>query len=462
MGSSSELQLRQGRSFTYLRLGIFTCQCHNSGCLTAQPYRLLYQAFVAHSPTTSRVDYIHRSIVMFKVNRSSQGSVVDPSDKTMSQALRAFLSGASLDKDTPDTITLTVGTKTQQTWTLPKSLLAKQSLVFRSLFTEDIVVSEKELPTITPQAFADFVNFLRSSIYATNTKAEGYSTIRANVDACILGIQLGAEDYRIAALRTLYKIFEPQARSPLSNTIRSVIRARDIEYVCVHAGAGNLAFSPCDTDATGYMRGLRMMCFDALAAHWTQRNVVFFSMQSETHKEWLFLRKNTVLLHRTTTWLTVLARFPEFRARLVGTKGIVGEDRAGLLRDEDDYIFLLGEHGDGGFLGDGDTETDGENRPVAEFSRRNGILNCRKLTIRFGKGSSGSSSSGSSGHSNSNGGGGVDSSSGSNGGVQEETAQTEEDMRPKHIEDVDADFKQEEKKDSIRTESGDGEKLKSE
>lgn len=343
----------------------------------------------------------------------------------------------------PDTITITVGTETQRTWTLPKELLAQRSYLFAQLFTEETTISDKHLANITPYTFADFVDYLRSGIYTANSKVADYNAVRANVDACILGAQLGADDYRKAALRTLHKLFKPLAQSTTSNATRSMLRAADMEYVCMRASTANLAFAPCVTDTAAMMRGLRMLCYDGLAAHWTQRNVVFFSgYMSAPKPRYLQLSEGSLAQRqrKTPTWGSLFTRFPEFRARLVVTKDAVGETRSWLLRDAEFY-FLPAEGVDMDVEANTESSDDSETEDESVGSEQDSVIGDggdarakrQKLTLKLrGFGSS---------------------QDGGGGGEEVDRTRTEDDMKPEHIEDIDVDAGREQVQTVIKVET---------
>jgi hypothetical protein len=114
------------------------------------------------------------------------------------------------------------------------------------------------LTDLDPRAFANFVDYIRSSIYSLNEQIPGFRAIPHNTLAYLLGAQLGAREYAVAAMRQLYMIFEPLARLPTSNARKSSIRATDVEFVWRNTQDGD---------------GLRWLFGDAVASHWTAREV---------------------------------------------------------------------------------------------------------------------------------------------------------------------------------------------
>ncbi|USP73915.1 uncharacterized protein yc1106_01189 [Curvularia clavata] len=357
------------------------------------------------------------------------------------QAQRAYLSGAALEPGTPGTITITVGTtEPRPSWTIPKTLLAERSHVFKSLFNEDTKVSDKHLPAITPNAFANFADYIRSSIYSTNTQVTGYNDIHAHVDACILGAQLGADEYRKAALRSLHALFTPGAHASNWNASRSIVGAKEMQYVCEHTSAATLVFAPCVTDIAAMMRGLRYLCYDALASHWTQRNVIFFSSSRSSKLGWGLWRgvsgassssskQIPPLPPPRSTWSDLFERFPEFRERIVKTSDVAGLARARLLKDVKEYYLVFrdedsdtsGLTSDSG--SDDDSDSEGCRKLRKMFKSREGKSDAapekrQKLTLKL-KGLGGTRE----------------------GGVrmeEQESRQTPEaDTRPQHIENID-------------------------
>lgn len=308
--------------------------------------------------------------------------------RNTSKGPRIYRSADTSNKGVPHiagTMKIVVGaeSKDQRTWELPRALLSRHSDMFKSIFTADSTVSEVQLPTISPDAFANFSSYMHSSIYSTNTKVAGYRSIRAHADACLLAAKLEADKYWEAAMRQLYSLLLPLARSRRSDAKQSFIRAGDIEYICVNATAEKLQGSvtinsgpfannkpfnseirPTVTNSlpnvpplpprkghhshdVGAMEGLRTLFFDALASHWTQYDVIYIGAQDSPRGGGF--NKNDVP-GDTTTWRQVCDTYPDFRAHIGKTTGHANAWRTALLRHIDVYLDpadpqLLGEQG---------------------------------------------------------------------------------------------------------------------
>jgi hypothetical protein len=194
-----------------------------------------------------------------KRNRYFQTAILDPTRRMSVLQHRECRSATpSLGLSPPtDTLKVIVGsdTLTQRTWHLPKALLARHSTSLAKL-CHNPYRNEVTLTDLDARAFANFVDYMRSSIYSLNEHIPGFRAIRHNTLAYLLGAQLGAQEYADAAMRQLYMIFEPLARLPTSNARKSSIRADDVEFVWRRTQDGD---------------GLRRLFGDAVASHWTQR-----------------------------------------------------------------------------------------------------------------------------------------------------------------------------------------------
>ncbi|KNG49455.1 integral membrane protein [Stemphylium lycopersici] len=253
-------------------------------------------------------------------------------------------------KPTGTTI-ITVGTSesTSRTWTLSQETLAQHSSYYRRLFAAESSTSHTLL-LATPHAFANFVDYLHSNIYSTNTQVANYSAMRAHTDACILGAKLGARVYTESAIRALHALFEPLAESESWDERQSTIREADVEYVCIHAEE---KFLPPGVEDVGALTGLRRLFFDALAAHWSRRHVL----------DLMVCRINAgvgAASRSGATWTSLWFGFPEFAERVGDTWRVMGMYRRGLLKGAEDY-FCVSE-GDTdieeGERGDADEEDD--------------------------------------------------------------------------------------------------------
>ncbi|KAL1799776.1 hypothetical protein ACET3X_000118 [Alternaria dauci] len=273
----------------------------------------------------------------------------------------------------PDTIKIIVGpdSTNQRTWSLPKAQLSRYSHIFRSIITVDDTVSEVELPTISPNAFADFVSFMHSSIYSVNTNITGYRSVRAHTDACLLAAKLEADEYWEAGMRKLYNLFLPLAKSKRSDAKQSFIRASDIAYICVNTTEENLrgvaiinSNPPTSNDPAipqitlttedsasgappapprntyrsndiGAMKGLRTLFFDAVASHWTHRDVIYVGAP-----ELLRVDGNDKIdvPVDSTTWGQVYAMNPDFHLHITKTAGVLLGWRASLFKHINRYL----------------------------------------------------------------------------------------------------------------------------
>ncbi|OAL00579.1 hypothetical protein IQ06DRAFT_347933 [Phaeosphaeriaceae sp. SRC1lsM3a] len=192
-------------------------------------------------------------------NKFFQSAVLDPSlpqDQTRSSAFSSI--PATVVPTNMLKIIVGPDPVSQRTWTLPKALISKHSSCLALKCSSTTV----ELPSVTPHAFANFVDFMHSSIYSVNSQVPDYRPIRADTDACALGLRLGAKEYVVAAMRHLYELFEPLALLLTGSRQASMITAQDISYLC----SALQGFS-----VPAY--GLRIMFFDTVASHWTQSEV---------------------------------------------------------------------------------------------------------------------------------------------------------------------------------------------
>jgi hypothetical protein len=140
-----------------------------------------------------------------KPNSYFQSAVKNPARKMTSKDERPYKhAGASKQGvvEVAGTYSVTVGTQntSQRTWVLPKALLARHSDLFAFLMRECPDREGTELPAVSPVDFANFVDYIHSSIYSLNTQVAGYRATRANTDACLLGVRLEAKSYSDAAL----------------------------------------------------------------------------------------------------------------------------------------------------------------------------------------------------------------------------------------------------------------------
>ncbi|KAI4656084.1 hypothetical protein J4E93_000801 [Alternaria ventricosa] len=267
----------------------------------------------------------------------------------------------------PGTTKIIVGPESnQRTWQIPKAFLIRHSSMFDKIIAANRTISEIHLPTITPNAFADFVLYMNSSIYSPNTVVTGYRSLRAHAEACLLGAKLEASEYWEAGMRQLHKLVEPLARSTRSDAKQSLIRASDIAYICANTTAESLrriaiidpvarnqsAGSPPPprqdrhSQASAGMELLQRLFFDALASHWSQRDVIYIGAQ-DSPRGGGFNRNDVP--GDSTTWGELCETYPDFKTHMENTGGISSRDRGSILREINLYLDLpVEEKEDGG------------------------------------------------------------------------------------------------------------------
>jgi hypothetical protein len=273
-----------------------------------------------------------------KPNRFFQAALTDP---TTIMTLPQHRSG---------TIKITVGPDpiTSRIWHLPRALLTRHSTYLAKYATNPYTHSIL-LRSIEPRDFANFVDYMRSSIYSLNEHVPGYRAIRQNTEAAVLGMKMGSTGYTQAAIRQLHMIFLPLARLKTSNARKSSIRASDVQYVC-QAGLGG---------------GLRQLLFDAVASHWTQAEV-------------LNIRSAMDMPGDTTSWADVYNSYPEFRRSIAESLGVGDAGRVTLLKSVEEYISPIttsvsaAQPGDEGIVEGGErVQVVGERgRPILRPRRR--------------------------------------------------------------------------------------------
>jgi hypothetical protein len=205
------------------------------------------------------------------------------------------------------TLKVTVGAATvmQRVWTLPKSLLAHHTTFFQR-FCTDPSINEVELKDIDARCFANFVDFMRSSIFSLNKQVPGFKSIRHSIDAYILSEKLGAERYSAAAMTCLYGLVEPMANDPGSKRVLSPIKAEDVELVCTAV------------KDEGIGHHLRKMVFNAVASHWTQGEAV--------------------LVKKAEGWSDVFKQHSAFRKAIMATLNVPDQYRVVLLKPLKQYL----------------------------------------------------------------------------------------------------------------------------
>jgi hypothetical protein len=205
---------------------------------------------------------------------------------------------------------------TQRAWLLPRALLAKHSTYFAKICAKS-ETNEHNLEDVDPRAFANFVDYIRSSIYSLNANTAAFRHVRANVKAALLGIKFGARDYADAAIRQLYMLFEPLARLRTSNKSKSVIRASDIEFVC------RQSFGSKEEEKAA--ERLRQLFFDATASHWGQFEAVKIFQMRDLHGD-------------TVAWNEVNSKYPQFAHTMKQSILVMDKARAQLLRPVKEYL----------------------------------------------------------------------------------------------------------------------------
>lgn len=198
---------------------------------------------------------------------------------------------------------------TQRTFYLPKSLLSKHSTFFRDIIDKD--VDRIALPNGDPRMFQNFVDFLHSNIYSLNTAVNNYNPVSHHASAWIVGQLFGCPSFRNAALCKLHTLFEPHASMQGSHATVSPIRPAHIQFVCVNT----------EKDSA-----LRLLFFDAVAAHWTQ----FEAMNIGNHMD---------VDGESVSWLQVYNQFHDFRNTLAFSSGYVDNLRGRLLGDVEEYLM---------------------------------------------------------------------------------------------------------------------------
>jgi hypothetical protein len=267
---------------------------------------------------------------MFLVGRTDgwfQNAIKDPARNETSRDKRPYKHAGASKKAVPEvagTHKVTVGTPDagQRSWELSKALLARHSTLFASLFQDYPDREGTDFPTVSPNDFANLVDYMRSNIYGLNTQVSGFRAMRANTDACLLGIRLEVERYSNAALIHLHDLFLPFGRLRFSNARLSLIRASDLKYVCDQTSDD----SATPTSKSHSAAALKQLFFDAIAAHWTIRDILSIGDPSlETPGD-------------TTTWTDVYGDYHDFRVWIVSSTKTQDSFRAKYLLPQSKYI----------------------------------------------------------------------------------------------------------------------------
>ncbi|KAI4642757.1 uncharacterized protein J4E78_010088 [Alternaria triticimaculans] len=260
--------------------------------------------------------------------------------------------------EVPGTMKIIVGPESnQRTWHIPKARLIRHSSMFDGIIAADRKISEVQLPTITPNAFADFVPYMESSVYSPNTVVTGYRSLRAHAEACLLGVKLEASEYWEAGMRELYELVKPLARSTRSDAKQSLLRASDIAYICANTTAeslrriaiiGPVARRPSvgspppprqdrHSQASAGMELLQRLFFDALASHWSQRDVHYIGAQ-DSPRGGGFNRNDVP--GDSTTWGELCETYPDFKTHMNNTGDMQSRYRGSILSDVNTYLGL--------------------------------------------------------------------------------------------------------------------------
>jgi hypothetical protein len=229
---------------------------------------------------------------------------------------------------TIEVIVGTQGTHTYtRTWHLSRALLAKHSSTVRNLPEDEKSIVLASTP---PQIFQNYLDYARSSIYSLN-RLIPVSPLRQHTSAWLLGSTLGSPDFCVAALRALHGIFEPCARSRHSTAARSPIKAEDVEYVCRESVVGS---------------ALRVMYFDAVAAHWTRFEAenVEREVDEDVDMDRSALEdegggRDGEEQAKNITWADICAKYADFRTRILLSLMFSDGRRDLLLRSAEEYVL---------------------------------------------------------------------------------------------------------------------------
>jgi hypothetical protein len=244
-----------------------------------------------------------------KRNKYFQTALLDPTSTISPPQAFTYRSTMPLLRSSTPTgsIKLIIGSSppTQRVWYLPRSLLARCSTHLADLCSNPFR-SEISLPQIDPHAFANFVDYTRSSIYTLNTQVRSFHRVRAGAEACILGEILGATEYADAAVRALHGAFEAVTQMRRRSMRICVVRPEDVGFVCgLDDGVGD---------------GLKKLVCEATAGMWG-------------HEEVYTLKNGQV-----EAWKDVFDKCAMFKEVMVLSLGTRDRDRATLLRPVDKYL----------------------------------------------------------------------------------------------------------------------------
>jgi hypothetical protein len=181
-----------------------------------------------------------------------------------------------------------------------------------------------ELQDVDPHAFANFVDYMYSSIYSPNTRVPGFRYLRAGRDAAALGSRMGCSEYEDAGVRQVWVLVEGMGKLG-SGRSRSLVRASDIEWVCRNTACRARAYGAKKKgDENDGLDTVRRLFFDAVASHWTQREVAGMADELDNAGD-------------TVSWGHVYDKYYDFGERIRKSMGVVNSMRGGLLRPVEEY-----------------------------------------------------------------------------------------------------------------------------
>lgn len=205
---------------------------------------------------------------------------------------------------------------TQRTWHLPKALLTHHSTYLAEICTNPFITSVT-LEDIDIRAFANFVDYMRSSIYTLNERIPGFRRVHESIEACLLGQKLGCRTYKNAAIINLHMGFEPLAQLKGSNKRLSTIRAEDIDYVCRNTNK--------DEHNNDICKGLRQLFHDAVASHWSNWEV---NKLTGHHDEYM------------GEWTEMCVKYDDFRITLLASCHTSDAQRHILFKPVSQYLSV--------------------------------------------------------------------------------------------------------------------------
>lgn len=205
---------------------------------------------------------------------------------------------------------------TQRTWHLSKALLTHHSTYLADICTNPFITSVT-LEDVDIRAFANFVDYMRSSIYTLNELIPGYRRVHEGIKACLLGQKLGCRAYSNAAIINLHVGFEPLTQLKGSNKRLSTIRAEDIDFVCRSTNK--------DGNNNDICKGLRQLFHDAVASHWSNWEV---NKLTGHHDEYM------------GEWTELCVRYDDFRITLLASCRTSDAQRYTLFKPVSQYLSV--------------------------------------------------------------------------------------------------------------------------